>query len=122
MSATFKPVRPVRDFLPLLIAPTIWFAHLSILYGTETLICIGPPGGWSTKMGWAAFLATVAALTGMTILLIGLLRPRTSSPRSDESSSWRRRASVTITLLSALGILWTTLPTTILPACVGLST
>jgi len=118
MSATFKPVRPLGDFLRMLIAPAIWFAHFSLLYAAETLICIGPPAARGATMGWAVFLATAAALTGLIILAARLIRAgKMATPKSEDGTAWLRRTSLLLTLLSALGVIWTTLPTAVLPAC-----
>ena len=118
MSTASKPVRPLSEFLRVLIAPAIWFGHFSFLYAAEALICIGAPADRLITMGSAVFLATAVAFTSLVILVAGLLRPgKPSPPAFDERNSWLLRASLMITLLSALAILWTTLPTTILPAC-----
>lgn len=118
MSAAFKPVRPLGDFLRVLIAPAVWFAHFSFLYGTEALICIGPPAGRDATMGWAAILATAVALSGLVVLATRLLRSReTPRLKSEDANAWLRRTSLLLTLLSALAIIWTTLPTAVLPAC-----
>lgn len=118
MSAASKPVRPFGDFLRVLIAPAIWFAHFSVLYAAEALICIGPQAGRGTTMGWIVMLATAVASTGLIILTVRLLRSgKMAAPRSGHSISWLQRTSLLLTLLSALGIIWTTLPTAVLPAC-----
>jgi hypothetical protein len=118
MSAALKPVRPLGDFLRMLIAPAIWFAHFSLLYAADALICIGPPADRGTTMGWMVGLATAAALAGLIILVARLLRSKKIvTPRSDNGTAWLRRTSLLLALLSTLGIIWTTLPTAILPAC-----
>jgi hypothetical protein len=118
MSVTFKPGRPFGDFLRVLIAPTIWFAHLAVVYAAEALICIGPPADRDTTMGWVVFLATVAALTGLITLAARLLRPRNAAPpTSDPGNAWFRHASLLLTFLSAMAVIWTTLPTVVLSAC-----
>ena len=118
MSASIKPVRPVGDFLRVLIAPAIWFTHFSVLYAAEALICIGPPGNRGTTMGWTFFLATAAALTSLAILAAGILRAgNTTPPTANQESTWFPRVSVLLTLLSVLAVIWTVLPTLILPAC-----
>jgi hypothetical protein len=115
MSAAFKPVRPLGDFLRVLIAPAIWFLHLVILYAAEALICIGPPAVQSTAMAWTVFLATAAALTG---LILVILRPgQCPLPSSDRRNAWFPRASLLLTLLSVLGVIWTIMPTALLPVC-----
>lgn len=118
MSTAIKPVRPFRDFLRVLIAPAIWFAHFSVLYGAEALICIGPTADRGTTLGWTVFLATAAASTGLITLVVRLLRSGKMAPRkSEDGTAWLRRTSLLLTLLSALGIVWTTLPTVVLSAC-----
>jgi len=119
MSDAFKPVRPLGDFLRMLIAPTIWFAHLSIIYLAEALICIGPPAARSTAMAWMVFLTTAAALTGLIILAAGILRPgSTVQPTPhQEHSRFFRTGSLLLALLSVLGVIWTILPAAFLPAC-----
>lgn len=118
MNAASKLVRPLGDFLRMLIAPAIWFAHFSLLYAAETLICIGPPADRGTTMGWSVLLATAAALTGLIILAARLIRAGKIAPtRPEDGMAWLRRTSLLLTLLSALGVIWTTLPTAVLPAC-----
>lgn len=118
MSAASKPVRPLGDFLRMMIAPAIWFAHFSLLYAAQTLICIGPPADRDTTMGWTVFLATAAALTGLIIQAARLIRAGKMAPtKSEDGMAWLRRTSLLLTLLSALGVIWTTLPTAVLPAC-----
>jgi hypothetical protein len=118
MSTTFKAVRPLSDFLRVLIAPAIWFLHLVILYSAEALICIGPPAAQSTAMAWMVFLATAAALTGLIILAAGMLRPGASPlPSPDRRNAWLPRVSLLLTLLSVLGVIWTAMPTALLPVC-----
>ena len=56
MSDAFKPVRPLGDFLRMLIAPTN-------IYLSEALICIGPPAARSTAMAWMVFLTPAPAGT-----------------------------------------------------------
>ena len=122
MSVASKPVRPFGDFLRVLIAPAIWFAHFSFLYGAEALVCIEPSADSGTTMGWMVFLGTAVALIGLMLLGAGLLRSATTaSPRSNHDNTWLRRVSLLLTLLSTLAVIWTTLPTAVLPAC-GLPT
>jgi hypothetical protein len=100
MSATFKPVRPFGDFLRMLIAPAIWFAHFSLLYAAETLICIGPPADRGIAMGWTVILATAAALTGSVILAVRVLRAENSArPRTNQESKLLPHATLLLTAL-----------------------
>jgi hypothetical protein len=118
MSGSSKSVQPLRDFLRVLIAPAVWFAHFSFLYGAEALICIEPPPGRGAAMGWTAILATAVALTGVIVLIWRLLySAKTTALPADRGGAWLRHVSLLLAILSALGIIWTALPTTILPAC-----
>lgn len=118
MSAAFKPVLPLSDFLRVLIGPAIWFVHFSLVYAAEALICIGPPADRGSTMGWTVFLATAAALTGLAILAARPFRSgKKAARRSEDGTAWLRHTPLLLTLLSALGIIWTTLPTAVLPVC-----
>lgn len=112
------PVRPLGDLLRTLIAPAVWFSHFALLYAAETLICIGSPVDRGATMRWTVLLATAAALAGLFILAVRQFRAKKeNASRSDRGSSWLRSVSLLLILLSALGIIWTALPATVLPAC-----
>ena len=118
MSTTFKAIRPLSDFLRVLIAPAIWFLHLVVLYSAEALICIGPPAAQSTAMACVVFVATTAAMTGFISLAAGILRPKASPlPSPHRRNAWLPRVSLLLTLLSVLGMIWTTMATALLPVC-----
>ena len=111
MNHTFKPVRPLHDVLRLLVAPLIWFAHLTVVYGAETLICLkAQPSG--TAMIWAVGLATAAALIGLAAYAASTLRNRHS-----DDGRFLSAVSLVLALLSSFGVLLTTLPPVFLPAC-----
>ena len=116
MSAASRPVRPFGDFLRMLIAPAIWFAHFSLVYAAEALICMGSSAQRGTTMGWMVILVTAAALAGLVILAVGILRAEKAA-RSNRESSLLPRATLLLTAISALGTIWTILPTLVLPAC-----
>ena len=118
MSAAFESDRPLSDFLRVLVAPFIWFTHLVIVYAAEALVCIGPPADRGNAMGLVVFLASTAALTSLAILAAGILRAgNTAPPTANQERTWFTRVSLLLTLLSILGVIWTVLPTLVLPAC-----
>ena len=119
MSDTFKPVRPLGDFLQVLAPPLIWFAHLTTVYAAEALICIGPPAAAAIMMAWTITLATVIALTGLLVAAWMLRRSKSWRTRNLDSSRFLVGASHLLILLSLLGVVWTILPTIFLPACAG---
>ena len=119
MNRTVNPTRPIGDLLRMLIAPMIWFVHLAIVYAAEALICLGPPAAASTSMTWAILLSTAAALAGFAVLTAMIVRAGNAAARAPDRTDARflRAASLFLTLLSALAVLWTILPTAFLPAC-----
>jgi O-antigen/teichoic acid export membrane protein len=117
MSDTFKPVRPLSDFLPVLAPPLIWFAHLTTVYAAEALICIGPLAAAATVMAWTIVLATVAALTGLLLTAWMLRRGKVWPTQNLGSSRFLVGVSYLMILLSLLGMVWTILPTIVLPVC-----
>lgn len=119
MSSGSKRVQPLGDFLRVLVAPTIWFVHLSIVYGAEALICRGSSGIGSTAMTWTILLASGAALAGL-----GAYAMRTFSPgnarvraRDHDRDRFLPLISLTLTVLACWGVIWTTFPALLLPAC-----
>lgn len=117
MSDTFKPIRPLGDFLQVLAPPLIWFAHLTILYAAEALICIEPSAAAATIMAWTIALATAVALTGLLLAASMLRRGKASRTQNLGRSRFLVGVSYLLILLSFLGVAWTTLPTVVLPIC-----
>lgn len=123
MKRTVNSDRPIGDLLRMLIAPMIWFVHLAIVYAAEALICLGAPAAASTSMTtsmtWTVFLTTAAALAGFAVFAATIVRAGNSVKRAPDRTDARffRAASLFLTLLSAMAVLWTALPTALLPAC-----
>jgi hypothetical protein len=111
MTAAADQVRPFHDFLLLLVAPTIWFAHFSFLYAAETVICIEMAQGLT--IGWTVLITAAAALTAITIYSIWLLQERSSR----RCPKWIRSAALISSLLSAMAIAWCSFPAAMLAAC-----
>ena len=112
-------VRPLSDFLRVFTAPTIWFMHLIVVYGAEALICTGTAVSSGSAMVWTVALVSATALIGLGISAAGLNWRRVIlSERTDRRRSMFLPAvALTLTLLSLLGVVWTALPTALLPAC-----
>lgn len=113
MTAAADQVRPFRDLLFLLVAPTIWFTHFSLLYAAETVICIEM--AQRLTIGWTVLLTAAAALSAITIYSIWLLQARSSR----RFPKWIRNAALTSSLLSAMAIAWCSFPAAMLAACVN---
>lgn len=117
MSAARK-VRPFSDFLRVLIAPAIWFAHFTFLYATETVVCIAAVPDRGTIIIWTGLIATVAAWISLGLQLRGsLVNRRRRHAGADDGTTWLTRTSMLITLISALGIFWTAFPVAVLTPC-----
>ena len=107
--------RRFADFLWLLAGPLVWFAHFTILYGAEALICMSPQST-GRLMAWIGSVATLVALATLA-LVAALLRTRLA-PNQDTRLSFLQSAALLTALLSALGVIWTAFPVAILPVCV----
>jgi hypothetical protein len=115
MSDAHPRVRPVADLLLFFGAPGVWFAHLSIVYGAEALICT-PPVAAPGAMIWVGAAATAAALAALgAFAFITMSQPvdRTEHP----GVAFMRGTALLLTLLSGLGVIWTAFPLAILPVC-----
>lgn len=119
MSPASKPVRPLRDFLHVLVAPTIWFAHFSIVYGAEALICRGSQAAGDTAMTWTILLASGAALAGLCAYAVLMLSPDNASDRArnHDRIKFLPGISLILVLLSSWSVVWTTFPILFLTAC-----
>ena len=114
-----KTIRPLNDFLRVLIAPAIWFAHLVVIYGAEALICISPPVTDRKAMAWTVAIATGAALVGLIVSAAGLAGPwlLVASKATRAELQFLPMMAMALTLLSMLGVVWTAMPATMLVAC-----
>jgi cytochrome bd-type quinol oxidase subunit 2 len=119
MSDTSKPVRSLGDFLQVFAPPLIWFAHLTTVYVAESLICIAPPAIAATVMAWTIAVATVVAIAGLLLTAWLLRRGNARRTQNLGSSRFLVGVSYLLVLLSILGVVWTLLPTIVLPTCVS---
>ena len=101
---------PMTRLLRPLTGPAIWFAHLAVLYGAETLACRSPASA-GTVMGWTGAVATLLALGVLSGVAISVSRPQT------RDSEFLDFATLALVVLSALGVIWATVPIVMLQAC-----
>jgi hypothetical protein len=117
MTTARKAIRPLRDFLRPFAGPAIWFAHFSVLYGAETLACLGstqPSSGWV----WSVVAATVLALLALASVGAGAIQQRRSPNAPDENGQgFFVSITLLLVLMSFLGIAWTTLGAILVPVC-----
>ena len=110
--------RPLADLLHLFIGPGLWFAHLTVLYGAEALICT-PPVASGRAMGWIASAATIAVLGALALFGWTLVRqpPPDDRPEEHTGAAFLHNTALLLAALSALGVVWTALPIALLPVC-----
>lgn len=94
-----KRQRSSRGEIALFLAgPVAWAAHFFLLYGAESFAPIGAV---------AQIAATALALAALALLVLSQFKALKSAP---EDRVFLRRGAIALAALSALGILWTTLP------------
>lgn len=104
--------RPMTDLLLAFAGPLLWAGHFFSLYLTEALLCTAQGAATQTTLRTIGGALTVCAVAAM----LALARRQ----RHDLSVPGRSAAlpfAVPLTLLSALAVLWTSLPLFLLPAC-----
>lgn len=110
-------VRPLIDLLQIFTGPIIWFAHFTFVYGAEALICT-PPASSPRLMLWLGAAATVAALAGLGSFAVPLARRAAAAPADQHAgAAFLHRAALLLALLSAIGVIWASLPIAVLRAC-----
>lgn len=109
-------VRPLTDLLRLFIGPGLWFAHFTVLYGAEALICT-PPVTPGRAMIWIAAIATIAALCALALFVARLMRQPPPEDREHTGAAFLRITALMLAMLSALGVVWTASPIALLPVC-----
>jgi hypothetical protein len=110
--------RPLADLLLLFVGPAVWFAHFTILYGAEALICT-PPVTTAGAMTWIGIAATLVALAVLTVFAAMLVRSgHLAGERGEQSSpAFLHGVALLLALLSALGAIWTAFPIALLRVC-----
>ena len=100
-------VRPLADLLRVGAGPLVWFAHFSLTYGAEGVVC-RPPAPSPEAMIWIGAVTTALALLALGGLAFASLR---------RDATFLRDAALMLTGLAALGVIWTAAPLAILRAC-----
>ncbi|CUH11476.1 hypothetical protein JSE7799_00182 [Jannaschia seosinensis] len=104
------------DLLRILIAPLVWLAAFSGIYGLHGVGCAY---GWSeiTVLSLSLFRVALLASWGATVLIqIGLLLALCSD-RFGSGSLFVRRVSVTLGWVGLVAAIWTLHPVAILSSC-----
>ena len=109
-------VRPLADFLQVFTGPGIWFAHFTVVYGTEALLCTPPVS--PRVMAWIGAAATLAALGALGAFAAALMRRPATEPLDEHTgAAFLHRAALLLALLSAIGVIWASFPIAVLRAC-----
>jgi hypothetical protein len=106
--------RPLADLLHLLIAPGVWFLHLGLLYGGEALACMSPGG--SGRMIWFGAAVTAVAICALAALA-AVSNRGVQRPDAYEGAAFLRKGTLFLTLLSAIGVMWSGLPLLLVTGC-----
>jgi hypothetical protein len=108
--------RPFGDFVACLRGPVIWAVHFFVVYGAESVVCIGAssPAG---AMRWTVFAATAIALVAIAAPHV---RPVRSGPAGDpEAQRFLRSVAGWLAALSAAAIVAVAVAAMRLSACVS---
>jgi hypothetical protein len=106
---------PLTRLLRSLAGPAIWFLHLTLLYGAQTVACLSPATA-GTVMAWSAAAVTLAALGALGAFAAFEARRR-AAPDTRHDVDFLRSAALLLALLSGLGVIWNAIPVAALPAC-----
>ena len=112
---TARPrVRPLAALLRLFVPPGVWFAHFTVVYGAEALICT-PPVARPSVMIWIGAAATAAALAAL--VAFAFMSTRRADRTKQDDAAFLHRTALLLALLSGLGVVWTAFPLAVLPVC-----
>jgi hypothetical protein len=106
-----------RPFLLMLAGPIIWAGHYLFIYAVNGVACARPAlhAAWAgvPVSSWIIIAASVAALVAMGLIY---LRLRTRMPQLADPGflPWLAGA---LSLLSAVAVVWETIPALLVPAC-----
>ncbi len=108
--------RPLGDFVACLRGPVIWAAHFFVVYGAESVVCIGASSP-SSAMRWTVFAATAIALAAIAAPHVRPVR----SGRAGDPDAQRFLKSVAgwLAILSTAAIVAVAAAAMRLPACVS---
>jgi hypothetical protein len=111
---TAPRARPLADFLRIFAGPVVWLIHLVLIYGAEALLCI-PPAGSGRTMIWVGVSATVVAL--VALILVAVSAPRGDGRSKHAGATFLHHTTLSLALLSAVGVIWNALPLALVRAC-----
>lgn len=104
-------IRPMTDLLLAVAGPIVWAAHFFGLYLAEALLC--PAQGSAPQPGASGIGAALTALALAAMLAVAIRHRRQARAAHCAALAF----ALPLTLLSAVGVLWTSLPLLLLPAC-----
>lgn len=103
----------------LIVGPLIWFAHYLFIYSVNALRCarasvsLGAMWLGVPVSGWIIVLSSVLALTAMVWMTMHQHRRIVSMRRP----AFHSRLTTALCLLSAMAVVWQTLPVFLVNAC-----
>ena len=106
-----------RGFLRLFSGPIVWAIHFLLVYGFTGVLCARP--AWEVQwlgiglLEWGIGSAAVAALALLAFIHLG----RRRKEAVEINAVFVRRTGAALALLSALAIVWESLPLLLVPAC-----
>jgi hypothetical protein len=108
--------RPLGDFLACMYGPIVWATHFFIVYGAESVMCLGASSP-ATAMRWTVFGATAIALAAIAI---PLARSVLSGQHGDtDARRFLRTVRNWLAVLSAAAVLAVAVSASPLTACVS---
>jgi hypothetical protein len=107
---------PLMRLFQMLAGPAIWFAHLMLLYGVESLACLSPADA-APLVPWSAAAATLLALAALAFLAASDAGWRIAPDNPAPRANFLKASGFFLVLLSGVGVFWSAAPVLLLPAC-----
>lgn len=106
-----------RGFLSTLAGPLVWAGHFLFVYGLNGVICARPAlqSHW-LGLPWSSWVICGASLLALAVMAVLYRRLRGRLPTVGDPRFLPGLARA-LTLLSALAVIWETVPVVMLPAC-----
>lgn len=98
--------------------PIIWAGHLATLYGAHAVLCT--PAAVAAADMWLPIAVVVTMLTvlGLCAIVVAQLSFVSARGQTDETrSAFLRKVAIALSVLSGIGIVWLTLPVTMVVSC-----